>query len=433
MRGRKTLGLKKQILIKVVMPMLILTVLITVIAFFAFRSAMEKEVKTELKYLCDIFEYNFNEKYPGDFTKQGTDNIYIYKGETLLNDKNEMLDDIKRLCDIDVTVFYGDMRVLTTIEYESGKRISGTAVNLKVKQEVLDAKQAVFYNNVMVNGQTYFGYYKPLYNSDQTCIGMVFAGKAAASVSRSIFASVMPILLLFILCIAAAGIYTTRSSNSIVNRIYELKKSLDKVSGGKLDSVLDAQIFNHEDEISDVGRAVMGMQRALKELVELDALTKIYNRRYAENRLKEMFFKSSSQKAADSIAIGDIDFFKKVNDTYGHDAGDMVLEQTALLLKNEMASYGFVARWGGEEFLLVFDRTGYEESIGIINNILDKIRANKVCVGNDTFISVTMTFGVTKGISGEEPRYMFNRADRHLYTGKRGGRNQVVTDYENME
>ena len=97
---------------------------------------------------------------------------------------------------------------------------------------------------------------------------------------------------------------------------------------------LYTDILKLNDEISDIGRSVMHMQKALKELVELDALTKIYNRRSGENRLKDIIKKSEDRNTSFSIAIGDIDFFKKVNDTYGHDAGDIVLQQTARILKN---------------------------------------------------------------------------------------------------
>ncbi|MDD3239464.1 MAG: diguanylate cyclase [Lachnospira sp.] len=430
MKERKMSGLRKQMLLKAIVPMLLLTVVITIMAFQAFTSAMEKEVKNELQYICDIFQSDFEEQYPGDVTKEGEGEVRIYKGGVLLNGKNELLDRIKNLCGIDVTVFYHDMRVLTSIKGQDEKRIIGTAANFKVEQDVIENGKISFYNNVTVNGEPFYGYYKPLYNSDGVCVGMIFAGKEAASVKRSISASILPLVLVAIAGMAMAGAYIISSSRKIVNRISALQNSLSKVSAGKLDGGIDTDILKLNDEISDIGRSVMHMQKALKELVELDALTKIYNRRSGENRLKDIIKKSEDRNTSFSIAIGDIDFFKKVNDTYGHDAGDIVLQQTARILKNGVVSHGFVSRWGGEEFLLVFERGEYEDCVEITKQIMEDIQKNDVELSDGTSIRVTMTFGITEVKSGEEIRLIFNRADTLLYYGKENGRSQVVTDQQ---
>ena len=136
------------------------------------------------------------------------------------------------------------------------------------------------------------------------------------------------------------------------------------------------------------------------------------------------------------IAIGDIDFFKKVNDTYGHEAGDEVLKQLAVLCSEYMSSHGIAARWGGEEFLFVFNNENLDEAGMNANELLSKIR-NMTVKWNDIEIRVTMTIGVADVntfISGEVTEAEIDdrineavsAADKKLYMGKSNGRNTVV-------
>lgn len=167
------------------------------------------------------------------------------------------------------------------------------------------------------------------------------------------------------------------------------------------------------------------MQRALRTLVETDVLTELYNRRSGHRRLKQIMEKAGCTKRPYSVSIGDIDFFKKVNDTYGHDCGDMVLKAVANTLRDHMRTRGFVARWGGEEFLLVFDDMTLDEAEASLNDLLSKIRSLKINY-NDQIVRLTMTFGVTYGENIDE-KDLLCRADDLLYEGKNSGRDRVVS------
>ena len=157
------------------------------------------------------------------------------------------------------------------------------------------------------------------------------------------------------------------------------------------------------------------------------------------------------------LAIGDIDFFKKVNDTYGHEAGDAVLVRVSFILKQFMLGKGYAIRWGGEEFLLIFEDCQIETAYKNMHDLLDIIRAQVIEHG-ENYISVTMTFGVMdckdtgddeageaawevikagrpddpKGIEmydaavGSRIDKYISDADKKLYFGKENGRNQIV-------
>ena len=125
-----------------------------------------------------------------------------------------------------------------------------------------------------------------------------------------------------------------------------------------------------------------------------------------------------------SIAIADIDFFKRINDTYGHDAGDKVLKAVAGLFMDKMKTYGRVCRWGGEEFLIVLEDCEQEQAKQILQDVLDVLRGQSIeCQGQD--ICVTMSVGVVQVASDEKIDDILRRADKKLYNAKAGGRDRI--------
>lgn len=163
----------------------------------------------------------------------------------------------------------------------------------------------------------------------------------------------------------------------------------------------------------------------LKDASRRDPLTKLYNRRAMTEYMEQMVERLDRYGNWFNVAIGDIDFFKKVNDTYGHEAGDLVLVQIAELLSAYMKSRGCVGRWGGEEFLLIFKDLNGEEAYIELEKIRSMVQRKKI-VYNDQVISVTMTFGLEEYSYNKPVDYTINNADQKLYLGKNQGRNRVI-------
>ncbi len=164
--------------------------------------------------------------------------------------------------------------------------------------------------------------------------------------------------------------------------------------------------------------------KRLQQEARTDALTGLWNRRsmieYLEDRLK------AENGECFSVAIGDIDYFKRVNDTRGHNCGDEVLRRIADLISEYMADRGAVCRWGGEEFFFAFPDNG-DVARFHIEQIRNKIQNMQITDPDkkDTF-SVTMTFGVEEYdfvCTGTE---LIKRADDKLYLGKDKGRNRTI-------
>ncbi len=163
----------------------------------------------------------------------------------------------------------------------------------------------------------------------------------------------------------------------------------------------------------------------LSAQAETDPLTGLLNRRGLLEKLNTEIEEYSGGSTQLSIAMGDIDFFKTVNDTYGHDAGDYVLKEIAKIMQDISGDDNLVCRWGGEEFLLVFKYANGDDAFTLVEKIRNRIH-NTVFAFEGDEIRVNMTFGL------EEYYYLDNidqtiaLADEKLYQGKQNGRNQTV-------
>ncbi len=165
--------------------------------------------------------------------------------------------------------------------------------------------------------------------------------------------------------------------------------------------------------------------KKIELLANMDPLTKLLNRRAASAKISKMCRHEGSEGQVFNLAIGDIDFFKKVNDTYGHEAGDEVLKGISAIFTEFMENKGFAARWGGEEFLLVFQGMNGDNAMFLLENLRLKIEKSSFAC-NDNTLKVTMTFGLEEYDHRRNIEENLARADEKLYIGKTSGRNQVV-------
>lgn len=153
-----------------------------------------------------------------------------------------------------------------------------------------------------------------------------------------------------------------------------------------------------------------------------DALTGLYNRRFFEQQIEQMREQEKSQYV---ITMLDIDFFKKVNDTYGHEAGDQVLVEVSARLKEAAGKENLAVRWGGEEFIIYFSNTTSEQIYPQMEDLRKQIEDMVVEVAGKE-IHVTITSGIAIGMPDSNYEKVIHNADEKLYLGKKRGRNQVV-------
>jgi diguanylate cyclase (GGDEF)-like protein len=171
---------------------------------------------------------------------------------------------------------------------------------------------------------------------------------------------------------------------------------------------------------NDITHNYVKMQN-LKEQADTDTLTKLFNRNKFNEVLQDEIKLATSAKEPLSILFIDIDFFKNVNDKYGHDAGDRVLVEIAKILQSSLRTNDFVARWGGEEFVVVLQSTYVNQAVDIANKIRGKVKKYQFSdIG-----SLSISLGVTQFIESDSIDTFIKRADKALYNAKENGRDRV--------
>ncbi|MBF0411191.1 MAG: diguanylate cyclase [Desulfamplus sp.] len=178
-------------------------------------------------------------------------------------------------------------------------------------------------------------------------------------------------------------------------------------------------------------KAFSESQRQIQEMAITDELTKLYNRRYFYSKLNEEFEKAQRYKRDISCIMIDIDFFKKVNDQYGHDTGDNVLRAVSNCIKSTCRSIDIVARYGGEEIIILLPETDKFKAALVAEKIRKLIENKEIAYDKeDKTVKVTISLGVADFVSDDivkhlDPNQFIKNADSALYHAKNSGRNRV--------
>ena len=163
----------------------------------------------------------------------------------------------------------------------------------------------------------------------------------------------------------------------------------------------------------------------LKDMAQNDALCKTYNRQYSHQLLEEVFQQARKDCLPLSILMMDIDDFKRINDRYGHAAGDAVLARVAAIVKQEIRNFDILGRYGGDEFLIGLVHTDLAASLAVAQRISAAISKAPISISDDSPIAVTASLGVNC-LDGEVTLdQLINGADKKLYEAKKEGKNLV--------
>jgi diguanylate cyclase (GGDEF)-like protein/PAS domain S-box-containing protein len=182
-----------------------------------------------------------------------------------------------------------------------------------------------------------------------------------------------------------------------------------------------------EDELKKKNLELEKAKRELYHLSRTDPLTKLPNRRDILEKIQYEVFRFERSKEPFTLIIGDIDDFKKVNDIYGHNAGDYVLETIAEIMQKSLRKQDSLSRWGGEEFLFMLPGTDLSGGKKVAENILQNIN-DFAYTFEDINLDVTMTLGVSLFDEIMSIDECIKKADDALYKGKKSGKNCVVAN-----
>lgn len=218
--------------------------------------------------------------------------------------------------------------------------------------------------------------------------------------------------LLFLGVFVAISIYISKIYRTLV------AKAIDKVLVEKENHELSKMLKT----LNSTQKMLHDKNRELRYISETDSLSKLYNRRKTEELLQTSCERAKNYHETFSLILLDIDLFKKINDGYGHPAGDKVIMQIAANLKTNVRDEDAVGRWGGEEFLIICPGLDARSASGLAERLRENIQYN--C--SELARTVTCSFGVTRWADGDTSATIVNRVDRALYQSKESGRNCVT-------
>lgn len=408
----------------IILPVFFIGIVMAGISYILIKKNVYYEIRSGMENEAYTLANTYDVMYPGYYELVKAENLMaLKKGEHYLT--NDFIDNIKEDTGLEITIFYNDIRMITTL-YSDNKRITGSKMNSAIKKDVLDNGYSKFYDDVRIEEERFFAYYLPVHNGSENIIGAICILKPANQIHSKFAKQVIPLIAIIIAGVVIITYLNYLYFGKLNKNFKHIRNFLGEVTGGNLKAEMNREALAREDEIGDVAKASVNMQRSLRNLIVKDSLTDLYNRRYCNQNLKNLSEQYIKTGEPYTLAIADIDFFKKVNDTYGHTAGDEVLVSVAQIMKKSMAGKGFAARWGGEEFLLVYTGCDMETTLTYLEMLVEAIR--EMCVEyDDKVIKITISIGVATG-NGDSVDKVLCTADNRLYHAKKEGRDRVVSD-----
>ena len=217
-------------------------------------------------------------------------------------------------------------------------------------------------------------------------------------------------------------------------------KLLGSIVTKSTDNVLSEKEISYLEQLTNQAATTISRANVYAEILKhatLDALTGFNNRRQLEERIKQEVSSAKRQKRNLCAIMTDIDFFKSVNDTYGHAVGDLVLKTVSRVIKLQLRDYDIAGRYGGEEFSIILPYTKLIEAKMVAERLRRAVEKTKIDISklnsdvSEKEIGVTISLGISEYMDGDDEKTILQKADKALYKAKESGRNKVEV-YDNI-
>lgn len=260
------LTIRKKILLCALLPISILGIIIVMISVTSLRASIIRQVETSLKGTASatLAAYDQNS---GSYTM--AENGDIWKGGYNISRSEKLVDTIKEKSGMEVTFFYGNRRIMTSITDENGNRILGSPAGAKIEEEVLQKGQEYFSKNVSVNGEIYFGYYVPVFQNENgsEAVGMVFAGMKKNETLSSVLSIVFKMIILVVLIALVGMVSAGLVANSISKALNAEICCVEELATGNLNVPLNQSHMQRKDEVGGLTRAIGKLQSDLRNII----------------------------------------------------------------------------------------------------------------------------------------------------------------------
>lgn len=260
------LTIRKKMLLCASVPICILGIIIVTITMTSLRSSIIRQVENSLKGIASatLAAYDQNS---GAYMM--TENGEVWKGGYNISASEKLLDSIKAKSDVEVTFFYGTKRIMTSIKDENGNRILGSPAGKKIEEAVLQNGQEYFSKNVSVDGESYFGYYIPVFQQGDNshAIGIVFAGANKNETLSSVLSIVLYMIIMVVAVAAAGMVVAGLLANSMSKALNAEIGCVEELVAGNLNITFNQKHFKRKDEIGDLTRAIGKLQSDLRNII----------------------------------------------------------------------------------------------------------------------------------------------------------------------
>ena len=218
--------------------------------------------------------------------------------------------------------------------------------------------------------------------------------------------------------------------SAVQGHVERLNATLDEYreAGAEREEMLREEVRTLQEKVNAMEAESREVKKELQEerrRATTDMLTQLPNREAMEERLREEYTRWERYRESASLAIIDIDYFKDINDTYGHLAGDKVLQLLARAMRENLREPDYLARYGGEEFIVLMPATDAETAAQVLDKLRGKVRTLPFHFRHER-VEVTFSGGVTGFMEVEGPYQLLDIADRALYRAKESGRNRIL-------
>ena len=266
MERKRKMSIMVRLLLMVIPPCLLLGIAMTLYSGWNMQRGMQKTTLDGMRATDYAVLEMFENIADGDFKQDAKGNVY--KGEYKISDNNELADYIKNKTDVDVTFFYGDTRVLTSLkDKKTGDRLTGTTASKEVTDKVLKNGKEYSDTGIVINERPYYGYYVPVKNSDDSIVGMVFVGRESQDINAFIKSKSSAVFLMALIIMTMASIAAWITSRSVAVSVRGTEKVVGALADGNLTLDVEEKLLGRNDEIGDMARSVEKLKQELFEII----------------------------------------------------------------------------------------------------------------------------------------------------------------------